>query len=130
MRKPFVGNIKKAAKDNDYFRKVLFTGANGQLVLMSLQPGETIGEEIHKVDQVIYVVDGDGKVVIEHEAQEFGKGDIAFVPAGTLHNVINTEEDPMRLFTVYAPPQHADRTVHRTKADAIAAEKVAEAASV
>jgi mannose-6-phosphate isomerase-like protein (cupin superfamily) len=130
VRKAFVVNIKKAAKDNAYFRKVLFTGANGQLVLMSLRPGETIGEEIHEVDQVIYVVDGEGKVVIEHEAQEFEKGDIAFVPAGTLHNVINTEEDPMKLFTVYAPPQHADRTVHRTKADAIAAEEVAEPARV
>jgi mannose-6-phosphate isomerase-like protein (cupin superfamily) len=130
MRKPFVGNIKKAAKDNDYFRKVLFTGAKGQLVLMSLRPGEAIGEEIHEVDQVIYVVDGEGKVVIEHEAQEFDKGDIVYVPAGTLHNVINSEDESMKLFTVYAPAQHPDRTVHRTKADAIAAEKVAAGALV
>jgi mannose-6-phosphate isomerase-like protein (cupin superfamily) len=128
VRKPFVGDIKKAAKDNDYFRKVLFTGAKGQLVLMSLRPGEAIGEEIHEVDQVIYVVDGEGKVVIEHVAQAFDKGDIVYVPAGTLHNVINTEEESMKLFTVYAPPQHPDRTVHRTKADAIAAEKIAEGA--
>lgn len=125
MTKAFVGDIKKAAKENEYFRRVLVTGENSQLVLMCLRPGETIGEEVHKVDQVIYVVDGEGKVVLEHEPQHFEKGDIVFVPAGTLHNVINTEEDAMKLFTVYSPPQHADGTVHRTKADALAAEEKA-----
>lgn len=123
MTRPFVGNIKKAAKDNEFFRRVLITGENSQLVLMCLQPGETIGEEVHKVDQVIYVVDGEGKVVLEHEPQHFEKGDMVFVPAGTVHNVINTDEDQMKLFTVYAPPQHKDGTVHRTKAEATAAEE-------
>ena len=122
MNKAFVGNIKKAAKDNEFFRRVLVTGENSQLVLMCLQPGETIGEEVHKVDQVIYVVDGDGEVVLNHQPELFGKGDIVVVPAGTVHNVINTDDDPMKLFTVYAPPQHAEGTIHRTKQDAIAAE--------
>jgi len=125
----YVGNIKKAAKANDFFRKVFVTGKNSQLVLMCLQPGEAIGDEVHHVDQIIYVVDGQGRVVLDGDPEELEKGDIVFVPAGTQHNVYNTDEDPMRLFTVYAPPQHRDGTIHRTKADAVAAETPA-AASV
>jgi mannose-6-phosphate isomerase-like protein (cupin superfamily) len=118
MTNGFVGNMKKIGKENDFFRKVLFTGAKSQLVLMSLEPGEEIGEEVHSVDQVIYAVDGEGEVVLDGAPTEFDKGFIVFVPAGVRHNVINTDDEPMKLFTVYAPPQHADGTVHRTKSDA------------
>ena len=130
MMRSFVGNIKKIGKDNEFFRKVLFTGSKSQLVLMSLEPGEEIGEEVHTVDQVIYAVDGEGKVKLDGATTEFEKGFIVFVPAGVRHNVINTDDEPMKLFTVYAPPQHPDATVHRTKADAEAAEKKPEPATV
>jgi len=125
MTQGYVVNIRKDAKDNDFFRKVLFTGTKSQLVLMSLRPGEEIGTEVHKVDQVLYVVDGEGKVVLDGIDKEFEKGEIAFVPAGVQHNVINTDDEPMKLFTIYAPPQHAAGTVHRTKAAAEQAEREA-----
>lgn len=123
MSEGYVVDIKKAAKSNDYFRKVLFTAPKTQLVLMALQAHEEIGAEVHEVDQVLYVVEGEGKVVLDGAAQEFEKGMIVVVPAGVRHNVINTDDEPMKLFTVYAPPQHAPGTVHHTKADAEAAEK-------
>jgi Mannose-6-phosphate isomerase len=122
MTKAYVGNIKKAAKDNDFFRKVLFTGTKSQLVLMSLLPGEEIGTEVHEVDQILYAVEGEGKVVLDGASKEFEKGAVACVPAGVQHNVINTDHEPMKLFTVYAPAQHAPGTIHRTKAEAEIAE--------
>ncbi|MGA7910745.1 MAG: cupin domain-containing protein [Candidatus Dormiibacterota bacterium] len=123
MSESYVVNIKKAAKSNDFFRQVLFTAKQCQLVLMALQAHEEIGAEVHEVDQILYVVEGEGKVELDGAAQEFEKGMIVVVPAGVRHNVINTDDEPMKLFTVYAPPQHAAGTVHRTKADAEAAEK-------
>ncbi|HXN78873.1 MAG TPA: cupin domain-containing protein [Candidatus Dormibacteraeota bacterium] len=125
MTQGYVVNIKKAAKDNDFFRKVLFTGTQSQLVLMSLRPREEIGTEVHKVDQILYVVDGEGKVVLDGVDKELDKGEIVFVPAGVQHNVINTDDEPMKLFTIYAPPQHAAGTMHRTKAVADEAEREA-----
>lgn len=119
MTKIYAGNIKQTAKDNEFFRKVLFTGARSQLVLMSLEPGEEIGEEVHEVDQVIYSVDGDGRVELDGTAMAFEKGFIVCVPAGVRHNVINTDDEPMKLFTVYAPPQHPDGTVQRTKPEPV-----------
>jgi mannose-6-phosphate isomerase-like protein (cupin superfamily) len=129
MTQGYVVNIKKAAKDNDFFRKVLFTATKSQLVLMSLRPGEEIGTEVHKVDQVLCVVEGEGKVVLDGVDNGFEKGEIAFVPAGVQHNVINTDDEPMKLFTIYAPPQHAAGTVHRTKAVAEEAEREAHASA-
>lgn len=122
MTKPYVLNIKKAAKENDFFRKVLFTGMKSQVVLMSLEPGEEIGTEVHEVDQIIYAVEGDGKVVIDGAENEFEKGVMAFVPAGAQHNVLNTDDEPMKLFTIYAPPAHAAGAIHRTKVEAEMAE--------
>jgi mannose-6-phosphate isomerase-like protein (cupin superfamily) len=122
MTQPYVLNIKKAAKDNDFFRKVLFTGTKSQVVLMSLEPGEEIGTEVHEVDQIIYAVEGDGEVAIDGVEKEFEKGVMAFIPAGAQHNVLNTNSEPMKLFTIYAPPEHAVGTIHRTKAEAETAE--------
>jgi mannose-6-phosphate isomerase-like protein (cupin superfamily) len=99
-------DLKEAAKKNDLFRKVLFTGANSQLVIMSIAPGEEIGLETHPVDQVLYVIDGEGVAVVGGSKSEFEKGDAVCVPAGERHNVVNTGHEPMKLVTVYSPPQH------------------------
>ncbi len=123
MPEGFVTDVKTAAKDNAYFRKVLFTASHSQLVIMSLLPGEEIGMEVHDVDQTLYVVDGAGMVVFDGVEKDFEKGMVVVVPAGVRHNVINTDDDPMKLFTIYAPPQHAVGTVHRTKAEAEASEE-------
>jgi mannose-6-phosphate isomerase-like protein (cupin superfamily) len=121
--KPRLIQIKDLAKANDDFRKVLFTAERSQLVIMSLRAGETIGSEVHAVDQVIYVVKGDGVAVIGEANVPFEKGAVICVPAGARHDIVNTGDEPLKLFTVYAPPQHAPGTVHPTKADAEAAEK-------
>lgn len=122
MIEPYVARLKKETKQNDFFRKVLFTGEHSQLVVMCLQPGEEIGTEVHEVDQLIYVVEGEGKAVIEGRGEEIEEGDIVCVPARTQHNIVNTDNEPMQLFTVYAPPQHRPGTVHRTRSDAEAEE--------
>lgn len=114
--------IKKAAKENDAFRKVLFTGPKTQVVLMSLRPGEDIGTEVHTVDQLLYAVKGDGVAVINGKTEPFQKGSVFCVVAGTTHDIVNTGDEPMKLFTIYAPPQHPAGTIHQTKADAQAAE--------
>lgn len=128
MIEPRLVDIKHAAKENTLFRKVLFTAPRSQVVLMALEPGQDIGEESHDVDQLIYAVKGEGAAVFNGVQEPFVKGTLFCVPAGATHNVINTGDEPLRLFTVYAPPQHADGTVHPTKADALAAEE-AEATS-
>lgn len=124
MLEPRVIDVKKAAKENSDFRKVLFTGTRSQLVLMALLPGEDIGSEVHgTVDQLLYVVKGEGVAVLGKVEESLAKGGVFCVPAGTTHNVRNTGDEPLKLFTVYSPPQHAPGTVHRTKADAAAAEE-------
>ena len=122
MVEPMVIDVKDTAKENELFRRVMFTGTKSQLVVMSLRPGEEIGLETHDVDQLIYVVKGDGVAVIDAKDYELEGGAIVCVPAGLRHNIINRGEKPMKLFTVYAPAQHAPGTVHATKQDAIAAE--------
>ncbi len=118
--------VKHDAKESEAFRRVLFTTVQSQLVIMSLKPGEDIGEEIHEdVDQLLYAVDGKGLAVIEGMEQPFEKGDMFCVPKGTRHNVKNIDDEPMKLFTIYAPPQHEVGTVHETKADAERAERKA-----
>lgn len=116
-------DIKEQAKANDFFRKELFTADRAQVTIMSLRPGEDIGEEVHDGDQLIYAVKGKGVAVIDGAEHALEKGAIFCVPAGTKHNVKNTGDEPMKLFTAYAPPQHAPGTVHKTKADAEKAEK-------
>lgn len=121
--KGFVTNIEQAAIENEYFRKVLYTDARVQLVVMSLAPGEEIGEEVHQLDQFIRVEAGEGRAVLGGVAHELKDGYAIVVPQGALHNIINTSADkPMKLYTVYAPPNHKDGTIHKTKAEAEADE--------
>lgn len=115
MTKGYVADIKEAAKDNDYFRKVIFTASKSQLVLMSLQRGEEIGVEVHDGDQILYVIEGEGCAVLNDSQIKIDKGSIVFVPAGVPHNVVNKDDEPLKLFTVYAPPQHAAGTVQPKK---------------
>jgi mannose-6-phosphate isomerase-like protein (cupin superfamily) len=122
---PYQVDLKDAAKDSDDFRRVLFTGAHSQLVIMALPPGEEIGEEVHDVDQILYAVEGEGEAFLDGRRKSFEKGDVVAVPAGARHNIRNTEKKPLKLFTVYAPPQHTAGTVHHTRADAVAAEAMA-----
>lgn len=114
-------NIEQLTTENSNFRKVLFTNKHSQVVLMSILPGEDIGQEIHEgVDQVLVFVEGHGNAVIGGERHDIGAGDLFAVPAGTEHNFINTGDATMKLFTVYSPPEHPDGVVHTTKADALA----------
>lgn len=115
MTTGYVADVKKAAKANDYFRNVIFTGAKSQLVLMSLRPGEEIGAEVHDGDQVIYLIEGEGFAVLDDARKEIEKGSIVFIPAGVRHNIVNTDDEPMKLFTIYAPPQHAAGAVQPKK---------------
>jgi mannose-6-phosphate isomerase-like protein (cupin superfamily) len=114
--------IIEAARQNTDFRRELYTTAQSQLVLMSVLPGDDIGLETHDLDQVLVFVSGTGKSLIGGRERQIGAGDVAVVPAGTAHNFINTGSEPLKLFTVYAPPEHAAGTVHRTKAEAERAE--------
>lgn len=121
--KGYVTNIEKAALENEYFRQVLYTDNNVQLVIMSLKPNEDIGEEIHQLDQFIRVEAGAGKSVLDGIEHELRDGYALVIPKGTRHNIINTSVDkPMKLYTLYAPPNHNDGTIHKTKADAEADE--------
>jgi mannose-6-phosphate isomerase-like protein (cupin superfamily) len=115
---PRILDAKEAAKENMSFRKVLYTSDRTQLVVMSLLPGEEIGMETHNADQLLYAVKGDGIAVVNGAKESFEKGAIFCVPAGAPHNVMNTGEQPLKLFTIYAPPQHAPGTIHQTKAEA------------
>lgn len=117
--KGFVTNIEKDAVENEYFRKVLYTDERVQLVVMSLLPLEEIGAEIHQLDQFIRVEEGEGKAILDGVEHELKAGYAVVVPKGALHNIINTSgEKPMKLYTVYAPPNHKDGTIHKTKAEA------------
>jgi mannose-6-phosphate isomerase-like protein (cupin superfamily) len=121
----YVGPIEKTTEDNNFFRQVVFTGPHLQLVVMCLQPKEEIGNEVHgNVDQFFRIEEGSARFVFnESEEHLVGAGDAVVVPAGIHHNVINTSAtQPLRLYTVYTPPEHADGTIHKTKAEADAAE--------
>lgn len=117
--KGFVADIENLTDDNSNFRRVLYTGKNLQLVLMALKPGEQIGEEVHADgDQFFRVEEGNGEVQINGQPTKIKGGDAVLVPAGARHNVINTGGQPLRLYTLYAPPQHRDGTVQATKVEA------------
>jgi len=112
-------NITQQAIDNSYFRNVLATGKNTQIVIMSIDVGSEIGSETHaNNDQVLYLVGGRGRVVLDGEEKPFEKGDIVLVPAGTKHNFITEGDEPMKIITAYSPPNHPVGTIHKTKAEA------------
>ncbi|MDD5172367.1 MAG: cupin domain-containing protein [Candidatus ainarchaeum sp.] len=118
--KGYVVKLEQETKKNSDFRRVLYTAKNSQLVLMSLRPGEEIGAEVHPDrDQFFRFDAGEGKVVIDGVEHKVKDGDGAIVPAGARHNVINTSKTAdLRLYTIYSPPEHIDKTVRHTKKDA------------
>ncbi|HEY7748456.1 MAG TPA: cupin domain-containing protein [Aestuariivirgaceae bacterium] len=119
--KGFVADIEELTENNSDFRHVLYTGKSLQLVLMSLKPGEEIGEEVHPDrDQFFRIEKGKGEVWIDGKQTKTKSDDAILVPAGALHNIINTGDKPLRLYTLYAPPEHRDGTVQKTRADATA----------
>lgn len=119
----YVTNIERDTLANEDYRRVLFTGPNTQLVLMTLRPGEEIGLETHGGhDQFIRVEAGTGYVELDGERHELRDGSAVVIPSGARHNVVNSSEhDALRLYTLYSPPEHPDGTVQRTKADEAAA---------
>jgi mannose-6-phosphate isomerase-like protein (cupin superfamily) len=116
--KGFVQNIEKIAVENAEFRRVLYTAKNCQLVVMSLKPKEEIGAEVHHLDQFFRVEEGTGEAVLEGIPTPIRAGFAVLVPAGTNHNIVNTGNVPLKLYTLYAPPNHRDGVVHHTRADA------------
>jgi mannose-6-phosphate isomerase-like protein (cupin superfamily) len=116
-------DILAEAWSNDAFRREVLTGEHEQVVVMTIPPGGEIGEEVHPdTDQVLVFVEGRGEAQLDGETSEIGPNDLVFVRAGTRHNFVNTGESPLRLITIYAPPEHEAGTVHETKAEADAAE--------
>jgi mannose-6-phosphate isomerase-like protein (cupin superfamily) len=122
--KGFVANIQDRTEENADFRRVLYTGTQMQLVLMALRPGEEIGEEVHgDGDQFFRVEKGKGEVWIDGTRTKIESDTAIVIPAGARHNIKNTGDKPLKLYTLYAPPQHVDRTVHVTKAAATASKE-------
>lgn len=122
--KGYVDDIEDRTRENSDFRRVLYTGKNLQLVLMALAPGEEIGEEVHTDrDQFFRVEDGVGEVWVDGRRSPIEGGFAILVPAGARHNIRNTGDNPLKLYTLYAPPEHRDGTVQATKAVADAADE-------
>ncbi len=124
-------NIVKDTQENEYFRRVLFTGENSQLVVMSIPPGGEIGEEVHKyTEQTLFFLSGTGEAILNDKKTPIVVGDVVVVVPGTKHNFINTGTQDLKVYTVYTPPNHIDGRVHKTKADAdadVADEAIGEA---
>ena len=116
-------SIATEAEKSPDFRRVLWTGEHTQLVIMTIPAGGEIGEEVHEVDQILTFVSGTGKAVVSGAEKNVAQGDLVVVPAGKKHNFLNTGPNPLILYTVYGPPEHADGAVHRTKEEADAMEE-------
>lgn len=116
--KGYVQDIESIATGNSKFRRVLYTARSCQLVVMSLKPQEDIGAEVHKLDQFFRVEAGRGEAELDGVRTEIRAGFAVIVPAGARHNIINTGSEPLKLYTLYAPPNHRDGVVHSTRADA------------
>lgn len=115
----YVNNIEKLTEENENFRKVLYTSDYSQLVVMNLKPKEDIGEETHGLDQFFRIEEGEGIAILNGTKYHFESGYCVIVPAGTKHNIINTNsEKPLKIYTIYSPPNHKDKTIHVTKNDA------------
>ena len=122
----FEGNIKKMAKRNTDFRRVVATGPHSQLVMMAISAKDDIGIEVHPTtDQILFIVEGEGKAIVNGKPIEVEENDAVLVPAGAEHNLINMGPEDLKLYTVYSPPEHKPGTVHKRKADALAAERIA-----
>lgn len=117
--KGYVENIEKESLANENFRKVLYTASNSQLVVMSLKPGEDIGEEVHELDQFLRVEAGTGKAILDGVEHPIEDGSAIVVPAGAKHNIVNSGSTPMKLYTIYSPPEHRDGVIHEAKEDAM-----------
>ena len=116
--------IATVAEESPDFRRVLWTGEHSQLVIMTIPPGGEIGEEVHEdVDQILTFVSGTGKAIVSGSEKAVAQGDLVVVPAGKKHNFLNTGPNPLILYTVYGPPEHADGAVHTTKEEADEAEE-------
>jgi len=119
--------IATVAEQSADFRRVLWTGKHSQLVIMTIPPGGEIGEEVHdEVDQILSFVSGVGTATVSGRSRKVTAGDVVVVPAGIKHNFVNDGPNPLVLYTVYGPPEHADGVVHRTKEEADAAEEAGE----
>jgi len=116
--KGFLQDIEGIATKNEAFRRVLYTAKNCQLVVMALKPGEEIGAEVHHLDQFFRVEVGTGQAVLDGVRTAIRAGFAVIVPAGTNHNIVNTGTEPLKLYTVYSPPNHRDGVIHTTRADA------------
>lgn len=116
--KGYVKNIEEISVKNEDFRQVLYTAKNCQLVIMTLKPNEEIGVELHTLDQFFRVEEGTGEAVLDGVHTKISAGFAVLVPAGTKHNIINTGSASMKLYTLYAPPNHRDGVIHHTRADA------------
>lgn len=125
----YFGHIEKDTLENSFFRKVIFTAPHSQLVLMSLKPSEEIGMEVHTDnDQFFRFEKGHGKVIIGGEEFMVTDGDAVIVPAGNMHNIVNTSDtEELKFYTIYSPSHHPDGTIHKTKEEAMAAEEAEEA---
>jgi mannose-6-phosphate isomerase-like protein (cupin superfamily) len=120
---PYTADLFGTARGSDDFRRVLATTAHTQLVVMTIPPGGEIGEEVHpETDQVLVFVDGEGEAILDGQSSQVAANDLVFVRAGTRHNFTNRGDRPLRLITIYAPPEHAPGTVHQTKEEADRAE--------
>ena len=116
--KGYITNIKKATLENTDYRRVLYTSKHSQLVLMNIKPGDEIGEEIHHLDQFIRVEQGSAKAILDGVEHNVKDDDAIVIPEGVKHNIINTGDVDLKLYTVYSPPEHKDGTIHKTKAEA------------
>jgi len=118
MKKGYLDDIEKVTKENVDYRRVLYTGKHSQLVVMSLRPGEEIGNEVHELDQFIRFEEGEAKVILNNEQEHEVKNDWAvIIPAGVWHNVVNIGESDLKLYTIYSPPEHQKNVLQPTKAD-------------
>lgn len=116
--KGYVQNIESVSVKNENFRQVLYTAKNCQLVVMALNPKEEIGMEVHELDQFFRVEEGIGEAVLDGIHKTISAGFAVLVPAGTNHNIVNTGTVPMKLYTLYSPPNHRDGVIHKTRAEA------------
>jgi len=118
--KGYIGDIEEITEKNNNFRQVLYTAKHSQLVVMSLKPGEEIGEETHELDQFIRLEKGKGRVVMDDAEKEIKEDYAVVIPAGVKHNIINDGDKEMKLYTIYSPPEHKDGVIHKTKEEALA----------